>query len=201
MSENVSLAANKSRQHYHTSGSLTTDCHMHVNVSTGSSDVPASTPRVQAKPKRPFLQRGSGLKRRQQASMSDKRYIPKGGFVLDFAADAIAPHPMGNGNMHHKAVPKRTSPSPAASRRVQDPRMSAAVMRASSPVRRAGTDANVISSSSISRRWPAAALAQPASRDRQPTTAPRGASRQEVSLHAPAPAGVRTLLPPLAPWL
>jgi hypothetical protein len=189
MSENVSLTADKDRQHCDING-----YHMHVNARTGPEALHASAARAQAKPKQPFLQSGSGLKRRQQASMSEKRYIPKGGFVLDFAADTVAAPPRSNGSMRHTGAPKRSSPGPASGRGVQDKSTAAAAVRAYSPVRRAGSHARLSSSSSSSQAWPAAALAQPASSGMQPGPSSRGRLGQPALQPLPPPAGVRAHL-------
>ena len=36
-----------------------------------------------------FLKSGRGIQRRQQASQSSKRYIPKGGFLIDFTTQPL----------------------------------------------------------------------------------------------------------------
>ena len=181
MSENVSLIGNKDRQHCGSNG-----YHMHANFRVGPEALHASSARAQAKPKQPFLQSGSGLKRRQQASMSDKRYIPKGGFVLDFAADAVALQPRSNGSMAHKGTPKRITPSPAPGKMAQTACTSAAAMRAASPMRRADSQAGV-SSSLNSKHLPAILSVQPTSSGKHL----RASLGQHAASSAPAPAGVR----------
>ncbi|BDA48687.1 probable centromere protein J [Coccomyxa sp. Obi] len=72
------------------------------------------------KPKQPFLRSGSGLKRRQEASTSEKRYVPRGGFVLDFSESP------DTGNQTKKASPtmvssaKQRKPDAASSRRGEE---------------------------------------------------------------------------------
>ncbi len=82
MSENIAYLANNSRarspfqQHVEKKQQMSTK----KERSTLADHTPDST----AVQRKPFLRSGSGLKRRQEASTSEKRYVPKGGFVLDF---------------------------------------------------------------------------------------------------------------------
>ena len=46
----------------------------------------------------PYLKSGKGTESRQQASQSSRRYIPKGGFVIDFTTQ---PLPKGKGRAEH----------------------------------------------------------------------------------------------------
>jgi len=55
----------------------------------------------------PYLRSGKGTERRQQASQSSRRYIPKGGFLIDFTTQPV-PKGKSSGELNGclPAVPK-----------------------------------------------------------------------------------------------
>lgn len=63
------------------------DAAYHVDAHYTANSGDASTPTASSG-KKPFLQRGNGLKRRQEAWRSEQRYIPPGGFLLAPELDA-----------------------------------------------------------------------------------------------------------------
>lgn len=63
------------------------DAASHVDAHYMANSGDACTPPASSG-KKPFLQRGSGLKRRQEAWRSEQRYIPPGGFLLAPELDA-----------------------------------------------------------------------------------------------------------------
>lgn len=72
------------------------------------------------KPKQPFLRSGSGLKRRQEASTSEKRYVPKGGFVLDLSESPDTVKQRKKTSPTMVSSTKQRKPDAASSRRADE---------------------------------------------------------------------------------
>lgn len=81
-----------------------------------------------------FLRSGSGLKLRQEASSSEKRYIPRGGFIIDFSEAA------------EKAKPARKSGSVASPAGRQQAKAASAI-KAPSAAKRASMSLKKLSHS------------------------------------------------------
>lgn len=119
MSENIALLANNSQarspsvQHF--------EKQSQVHTQKGTNTVADSTPDSGARQKQPFLRSGSGLKRRQEASTSEKRYVPKGGFVLDFSESPATGQKVKKSNLTPARSARQGEPGAASTRHKATP--------------------------------------------------------------------------------